>query len=720
MLTRKRKAKARGPADRSPPTGRPGRKARSAAKTPAGRKAKSGASVQEPGPALKPQARKSAVAPGKKKPKAKGLPKRSSKPSPAPPIALSRLEEEAERLSPACAGPHADRPPPVPEGDEPVAQSSAVKKKAAQTKAPRLTPVPKPGEAKGMKGKPAQLPVTAEQLADRQREISVAEFFQKNRHLLGFDNPRKALLTAIKEAVDNSLDACEEARILPDIKVEIHTTKHEERFRVVVEDNGPGIVQAQIGRIFGKLLYGSKFHRLKMSRGQQGIGISAAGMYGQLTTGKPAKITSRTAPDRPARYYEIMLNTTKNEPVILKDEEVEWKSERGTRVEIVMEARYQKGRQSIDEYLEQTAIANPHVRISYRTPDGARRTFSRASQTLPAEPREIKPHPHGVELGLLMKMLKDSKLRFLTAFLHQEFSRVSTAVAKRLCEAAKIRPKAKPSRLTHEDVEALYHAIDKAKLMAPPTNCLAPIREQEIEAGLRKQIKSDFVTAVSRRPTVYRGNPFLVEAGIAWGGEQAPEGLVRVLRFANRVPLLYQRTAGAIYDAVVDTSWRNYHVPQSRGALPSGPLTIMVHFASVWVPFTSESKEAIADYPEIHKEMRLALQECGRRLAQFLRRRRRAQDAERKKSYIELYIPHIAIGLREILGFSGAEQGRTEKRLKAMLEKRVANGNGNGGGGSTPPAAGQAADEKLGPKSVPKAKGVVKAKAKGEKKRKGR
>jgi DNA topoisomerase-6 subunit B len=562
----------------------------------------------------------------------------------------------------------------APGGGAAMPQAAARKPLATEEGKPKLTVVPKPSEKKRAEA------ATAQTMATQQREISVAEFFQKNRHLLGFDNPRKALLTAIKEAVDNSLDACEEARILPEIRVEINPTKHEDRFKLVVQDNGPGIVKEQIGYIFGKLLYGSKFHRLKMSRGQQGIGISAAGMYGQLTTGKPVKITSRTGPDVPAHIYELMINTTKNEPVIVRnDEDPDWKHERGTRIELELVARYQKGRQSIDEYLEETAIACPHVRLVYKTPDGQRRTFPRASQVLPAEPREIRPHPHGLELGLLMKMLKDSKDRWLTAFLHKSFSRVSTPVAKRIVEKAKLRPKAKPSRMQHEDVDALYRAINSTKLMAPPTNCLSPIGQEQIEIGLKKRIKTDFVTAVSRSPSVYRGNPFLVEAGIAWGGEQEPEGLARLLRFANRVPLLYQRTAGAIYDAVVDTSWRNYHVPQSRGALPSGPLTIMVHFASAWVPFTSESKEAIAGYPEIKKEMRLALQECGRRLQQFLRKRRRAAEAERKKGYIEKYIPHIAIGLREILGFTQAEEKRTVKRLKSILEKKT-NGNGNGPG----------------------------------------
>jgi len=559
-----------------------------------------------------------------------------------------------------------------PGGGDAMAQAAARKHRATEDATPKLRVVPKPSEKKN-----GGAVATAQSMATQQREISVAEFFQKNRHLLGFDNPRKALMTAIKEAVDNALDACEEARILPDIRVEINPTKHEDRFKLVVQDNGPGIVKEQIGPIFGKLLYGSKFHRLKMSRGQQGIGISAAGMYGQLTTGKPVKITSRTSPDVPAHIYELMMNTTKNEPVIIRnDEDPDWKHERGTRIELELVARYQKGRQSIDEYLHETAIACPHVRLVYKTPDGQRKTYPRASSVLPAEAREIKPHPHGVELGLLMKMLKDSKDRWLTAFLHKSFSRVSTPMAKKIIVKAKLRPKAKPSRMQHEEVDALYRSINDTKIMAPPTNCLSPIGEEQIVIGLKKRIKTDFATAVSRSPAVYRGNPFLVEAGLAWGGEQDTEGLARLLRFANRVPLLYQRTAGAIYDAVVDTSWRNYNVPQSRGALPSGPLTIMVHFASAWVPFTSESKEAIAAYPEIKKEMRLALQECGRQLAKFLRRRRKAAEVERRKSYIEKYIPHIAIGLREILGFSQAEEKRTVKQLKGILEKKT-NGKGS-------------------------------------------
>src|SRR5881397_2820027 len=229
--------------------------------------------------------------------------------------------------------------------------------------------------------------VSAVEMGARQREISVSEFFTKNRHLLGFDNPRKALLTCVKEAVDNALDASEEAGILPDVivKVEVASTNgtapppasQATRFRVTVIDYGPGIVRQQIPPIFAKLLYGSKFHRLRMSRGQQGIGISAAGMYGQLTTGKPVKIVSRTRADKPAHYFEIQIDTKKNEPIVLEKKQIDWESPRGTQVTMEVEGRYQKGRASVDEYVEQTIIANPHVKLTYLTPEGETKEFRR-------------------------------------------------------------------------------------------------------------------------------------------------------------------------------------------------------------------------------------------------------------------------------------------------------------------------------------------------------
>ena len=508
----------------------------------------------------------------------------------------------------------------------------------------------------------------ADKIAAKQRDISVSEFFLKNRHLLGFDNAKKALLTTIKEAVDNSLDACEEAKIIPEILIEVKQLQ-EDRFVVVVEDNGPGVVRDQIPRIFGKLLYGSKFHSMKQSRGQQGIGISAAGMYGQLTTGVSTKITSRISSKKPAHYFEIQIDTAKNVPTILKDEVVEWKRPHGTRVEIELEAKYQKGRHSVEDYVRQTVIANPHVTLSYLSPTGEKEEYKPAVRQLPKAPREIKPHPHGIELGVLMRMLKSTTSRKIKAFLSRDFARVSSRVAGTILKAAEISEVARPKAIAHAEADKLYRAINATKLMKPPTDCLSPIGEEALLQGIKKNMEADFYTAITRPPSVYRGNPFQIEVALAYGGKLPPEELVDLLRFANRVPLLYQQSACAITKSVLQTSWKNYGVDQNRGALPSGPLLIAVHMASVWVPFTSESKEAVASYPEIIHETKLALQECGRRLEAFIRKGRREAEARRKKDYIRSYLPHIGIGLREILRFKEKDEGRVLTLLTGILEK---------------------------------------------------
>jgi DNA topoisomerase VI subunit B len=552
--------------------------------------------------------------------------------------------------------------------------------------------------------------VSAVEMGARQREISVSEFFTKNRHLLGFDNPRKALLTCVKEAVDNALDACEEAGILPEVIVRLEVATNgnaapapsqANRFRITVIDYGPGIVRQQIPKIFAKLLYGSKFHRLRMSRGQQGIGISAAGMYAQLTTGKPVQITSRISAKSPAHYFEVQIDTKKNEPRILENKKIDWENHRGTQVTLEIDGRYQKGRASVDEYLEQTAIANPHVKLVYQTPEGETKEYPRTIQELPPQPREIKPHPYGIEFGILLRMLHDTKSQSLGGFLSSDFSRVSSNLAQEICKTAKLSPGIRPRNVHGSAAEALYKAIQSTKIMAPPSNCISPIGERAILHGLYKQIKGEFYTAVTRPPAVYRGNPFLIEAGLAYGKapEQVPakpeqprvalaEGeqrdndseLARVIRYANRVPLLYQQSACSTFKAVLDTTWRNYGVPQSRGALPTGPMVIFLHMGSVWVPFTSESKEAIADYDEIRKEIKLALQECGRRLGVFLRRREHAKSEFRRRNIFELYIEEVVEACNRLKGGKLPKQ-----KLKEQLQKIAAKRTG-----------GQKTDETLG------------------------
>jgi DNA topoisomerase-6 subunit B len=516
---------------------------------------------------------------------------------------------------------------------------------------------------------------TAETMASRQRDISVSEFFTKNRHLLGFDNPAKALLTTVKEAVDNSLDACEEAGILPELYVEIvevqppPAANQPSRFRVIVEDNGPGIVKPQIPKIFAKLLYGSKFHRLKQSRGQQGIGISAAGLYGQLTTGKPVVITSKTGKGRPAFKIDLRIDTKHNQPDVVKDQTVDWDKEHGTRVEIELVAAYRGGRTGVQEYLEQTVVANPHLALIYVSPKGDRLDLPRVSRELPREAEEIKPHPHGVELGMLQTMLADSPGKTVKEVLCDDFSRVSPAVAMAVCRMAKVNAKAAADRLHGEELERLHKALGEVKVMAPPATAVVPIGEALLIEGLKRRFpRAEFYASTTRAPKVYRGNPFVVEAALAYGGDLPLDEQADIMRFANRVPLQYQPKACAISESVYQVNWRGYELQQPKGSLPVAPMAVVVHLASVWVPFTSEAKEAVAHYDELLEEMKSALRECGRKLASHVRSRKHADREMKRRSLFEKYIPEVAAAIGEILGL---EPGKVEKPFYATLPEFV-------------------------------------------------
>src|SRR5512133_3441355 len=600
----------------------------------------------------------------------------------------------------------------------PLAKPPRASKKAP---APRAQPelIPEPEVEAPVEPAPRRR-ATAEQMAAKQREISISEFFTKDRHLRGFDNPSKALLTTIKEAVDNSLDACEEAGILPEITIEVRDlalnakgagelTKGEGRFVVVIEDNGPGIVKAQVPKIFGKLLYGSKFHRLKQSRGQQGIGISAAAMYGQLTTGQPIRVPSRTGKGKPAHYFEIQIDTRKNNPVVTKDEQLDdWRLEHGTRVELEIVANWQAGQRFVNRYAEHTALSNPHCTLRYVRPRQEPLLFPRATDELPKEAVEIKPHPHGVELGALMMMAGDSKSHDVKGFLQTAFSRVSSSVADEIVQRAGLKGRVRPRDVAEdrELAERLHKAIGETKIMNPPTNCLSPIGDELMRRGLisflsviesegpeengdsqldldsaskkkasrkEKAAKAEapevpdappeegvekikghnyLIATVTRPPKVYRGNPFQVEVGLAFGGSWPADKPIELFRFANRVPLLFQRSACGMTEAIVKTDWRHYMLSQPRGALPVGPMALLVHIASVWVPFTSEAKEAVAHYPEITREIQLAAQECGRKLAAHIRKRQHADYQAQRRSIFELYIPEVARSIGKITGKS--------------------------------------------------------------------
>ncbi len=403
------------------------------------------------------------------------------------------------------------------------------------------------------------------------------------------------------------------------------------------------------------------------SRGQQGIGISAVLLYGQLTTGKGMHITSKVGANHPAHYFEIHIDTQKNEPIIREDKVVEWKKDQGTRIEVELNGIYQKGKQSVDEFIKEVALINPQAQITYKTPEKETLTYARGINELPKEAKEIKPHPHGVELGVLIRMMQSTTSGTVSSFLQNDFCRISAPLAQEICDKGKVNPRARPITIARDEAELLYNAIQSNdKIIAPPTDCLSPLGEDALIKGLKKEVDAEFYAAITRKPSVYRGNPFQLECAIAYGGSLPKEEPIKIMRFANRVPLLYQQGACSTTESIVDTSWKNYGISQSKESIPVGPVVIVLHMASVWVPFTSEAKEAIAHYPEIIKEMKLAIQEAARQMASYIRKTVRAREQQEKVDLFVRYIPELALALSNL---SGMKKEEIQEDLDKVLKK---------------------------------------------------
>jgi DNA topoisomerase-6 subunit B len=697
----------------------------------------------------------------------------------------------------------------------------------------------------------------ADELAAEQRSISIAEFFEKNKHMLGFDSEARALVTATKEGVDNSLDAAEEAGYLPDIYVEIREV--EDMYRLIIEDNGPGITAEELPKVFGKLLYGSRFHKREQARGQQGIGISAAVLYAQLTSGKPVKITSRTEGQDEARYFELVIDTDDNEPEIRTESKTTWDRSHGTRIELDLEANM-RARSQLHDYIKHTAVVNPHARIELREPDAHIKSERAEGATLPAETEEIRPHPHGVEIGTLLKMLASTDSRTIRGFLQTAFTRVGQKTADSIIAAFRDREygrqfrwnppqdhedtnlarmvaeavtnkgrdlerrfgdtlterardqtpvsyaelqdlvndladelaeesgrafgstvrhkvqKASWKALTNDRRGSLYRTIDtvttkrkddaaidalaerlanriadvdrdqftraelgtaidraadlteemddetfgetarenildalwadmagieadlpspsdladdrdaasnlldgmaSVNVMAPPSSCLSPITAEQVEAGLRSEFDAEFFTAATRDADVHSGDPFIAEAGIAYGGDLEDGSLADIMRFANRVPLVYQRGACAMTDVVKGINWRNYGLSQPGGSgIPQGPVVIMISVASTNVPFTSESKDAVANVPEIEDELELALREAARDLKSHLNRRESMRKRREKQNVIADILPTMAEKVSNITERDSVDVGDSLARImnNVLVERHKEDG----------------------------------------------
>ena len=694
--------------------------------------------------------------------------------------------------------------------------------------------------------------VTAEDLAQNQREIAVSEFMEKNRQMLGLGSDARALVTSVKEGVDNAIDASEEAGILPDVSV-IITESEGSNYTLTIRDNGPGITKEQIPKIFGKLLYGSRFGSKVQRRGQQGIGISAVVLYSQLTVGGSATIISKTQANETASKFEVGIDTDDNTPVIHSEETASWDfdSDHGTQITVTMRANF-RARSKLHEYITHTAIINPHLSISLEEPSETL-SFDRSVDELPPQPEEILPHPHGIELGTLQSLLEHTDSHSLSGFLQNEFTRVGPTTADSIIAAfmdrhqgrylsytapepstpltneetpiqvikgvinrkpadatemyasslctevyekgtishpeireiasdtaeyvaeetgttmgdtvqekaagalwelvfgsrnehlTSVFQEATSQRKTEEDISALITAIapllrqfeeqDKgcltpttleaiveeatetasketgtsfgetareniemalwddcysperdpplvreisgntelervlikamrdSKVMSPPSKCLSPIGKEALEESLKTVYSPEFTGAVSRDAEAHGGDPFIVEAAVAYGGDVITDGQIDLLRFANRVPLVYKEGGCAITDVVTSIRWNNYNLSDKGGGLPQGEVVLLVHVGSTNVPFTSESKDAVAGVEVIEDEIEKAVRGASRKLKKHIDDQQSRKRRQEKKDKISDLIPVIGEKTSSVLGCSPPDGSKSIARI---------------------------------------------------------
>tara|TARA_B100001559_G_scaffold58403_1_gene46939 strand:+ start:274 stop:2337 length:2064 start_codon:yes stop_codon:yes gene_type:complete len=496
----------------------------------------------------------------------------------------------------------------------------------------------------------------------KQKQIAISEFFEKNKHFLGFDSLQRSIITAVKESVDNSLDACEEERILPDIRVEINRLKGD-RIELISQDNGPGIPRGSIEHVFGKFLLGSRFHAIRQTRGQQGIGITGVVMYSQLTTGSKTTVVSKVAEESSAVKVDLGIDTRKNKAIKSGESRDVWVDEvtgeevrHGLKIRTEMKAKYQRGRQSVYQYLRMTSIVNPHASISLTVKDRdggviEEGNWPRTTDRLPRVVEEIKPHPHGIHLGTLQRMLREAEERKMTSFLRHNFSGVSMRAAREILKKADLEESRQPRRIRAEEAQAVLDSVQKVKLLNPPTDCLSPIEDLLIKKGLSKAIDSRFASTVTRDPRVTQGNPFQIEVGLVFGGDMPADSPIEILRFANRVPLMYQQGGCLLTKAIESVDWKRYGLDQPGGkGVPKGPAAVLIHLASTNVQFTSEAKEAVASNEEVIDEIRRALLEVGRGLKNHLKKSSQRKKAREKFELINVILPEISQKSSQLLG----------------------------------------------------------------------
>lgn len=538
---------------------------------------------------------------------------------------------------------------------------------------------------------------TTDKIFSEFKEHSVAEFFKKNQQMLGFSGKTRSLTTIVHEYVTNSLDACEEGQILPEVTVTLtELDKDTGRYKVVSEDNGPGIPEKHLGKALGQMLAGTKFHRYAQQRGQQGIGAAGCTMYAQITTGKPVKVVSRY--DSKKITCELSIDLKSNSPKIMNLVKEDGDFGHGLRVEAeVVDVKYDKSSFGAFEYVRRTALANPHLQITLNAPDGEKAVFPRSSDKIPEKPVVVQPHPMGLTTNDLIDFAhREREFIRVSSFLQERFARVSAAKVDEIKQLAPdVDFNKKPAELQWLEAEKIIKAVkaiqeNGSKWIAPATDSVKPIGKEQIEKSLMNILAPQFVVVTERSPKIFKGGiPFMVEAAIAYGGGAGKENgqgkTSEIIRYANRAPLLFDNSGCAITDAVKEIDWKRYKLKN----IEEEPISIFVNISSVYVPYTSAGKQAISNEEEILQEIKNAIMEAARDLQRYLSGIHREKDrAERKKAIIR-YVTQLSKDLPELAGKGKPQE--IEKMLLHLIETKysgqIENGeddeseNGNGKNG---------------------------------------
>ena len=604
-------------------------------------------------------------------------------------------------------------------------------------------------------------------------QISPSEFFYRNRDLAGFSNPTRSLYTSVREFVENSLDACDQKRILPDIHLSIKAVDSEQpdpkHYVLTVKDNGPGVDPKHIPLAFGTVLYGSKFG-LKQARGMFGLGATMAILYGQITTNKPVTVKSCTD-GKTLDEFVMLLDIQKNKPVILKHTTKE-AAKSGLSVSIVLEGDYSKAGTKIRDYVSQTSLITPYASITFEDPSGEKFHYPRIVKEMPPPPTVIKPHSHGVDVETLRRMIVDThyqipavdnkmiekvrkelgmqkknsspkdifnraekrwadlsrpvrtiiavmsfmnidferlrKIRIddvdvankkiaywdfgesqshiveldpestyykqlantvqgetLLTFLTKRFQRVGPTTAEKFCEFAKFKSEKRIGSMTNEELVKLADALQKFdEFLAPDPSCLAPLGEEPLSKGIIKFFNPEFAAVIQRNASAYSGFPFIVEMGIAYGGDIPPAGL-KVYRFANRIPLLYDEGSDVVLKVINETDWSRYKVKGD----PS--LVLVSHICSTRIPYKTVGKENVADRPELERELKNALQYLARKLAVHMSRQGIAEMAKKRANLYAKYVPLIAQFATELSGKKKEPNYKQLVRMGSEIEEQI-------------------------------------------------